>query len=113
MEKLLQKKSFEFNCEENSLFLMDYYNDNKVPESIALEERYPINGQQSNYYNTNDQNEWNNEAPVESQVNLNDGVPVTTKVYVTEYEPVPLSNNLPLFEKVWRYREQIKGISAG
>lgn len=77
--------------------------------SMALNERYPINSNQSINYSTNDYAE----TGVESQVNMANGMVVTKLNAPNEMPDICEPPNLAYYMKIWKYMEQIKSIGAG
>lgn len=82
---------------------------NDTTNSMALNERYPINSNQPTNYNSNDYAE----TGVESQVNMANGVAVTKLNAPNAMPDICEPPNLAYYTKIWKYMEQIKSIGAG
>lgn len=86
-----------------------YDQANQMADSMALNERYPINTNQPINYNSNDYAEMG----VESQVNMTNGIAVTKLNGPNETPDICEPPNLAYYAKIWKYLEQIKSIGAG
>lgn len=82
---------------------------NHPVDSIAMNERYPINNNQPINYSSNDYAE----TGLESQVNMANGVAVTKLNLPNEMPDICEPPNLAYYGKIWKYMEQIKSIGAG